>query len=352
MNLIIFFIIAYVIYWIITYDEREMENLKSKEFERKKQEDRIEKGRVFHQKFGERYQILGKVIVRKENIWSGLNNKNLSYVWKKILISEYSNFPKVVGKIIEIGNSTDIYARSGQIIEIDLFAHIYNISYITVEELQKDLEEVKKYQRIDEIKIELAKRYVLKKEYAKERLLWQKYYEGLPSEYYENMNGEEFEGFIENLFIKMGYSTLRTKSSGDQGVDLIVDFDYKKTAIQIKKYKGKIGNSAVQEVVAGKKHYRCSDAWVITNSTFTESAIQLAKSNKVKLINGFEMMKLFRGLDVSHNKIPYFNQDKYEIIKPFAKRLYKINDSDFESIYTPYNIEIFSLEMELERLTR
>ena len=44
-----------------------------------------------------------------------------------------------------------------------------------------------------------------------------------------------------------------------------------------------VGNSAVQEAVAGKRYYNCDKIIVITNNYFTTSAITLAKVNNVIL---------------------------------------------------------------------
>ena len=97
------------------------------------------------------------------------------------------------------------------------------------------------------------------------------------------MSGYEFEKFISKLFIKMGYKSYTTKSSGDQGVDVIAENNDVKIAIQTKCYSGNVGNNAIQEIVAGKKFYDADKAIVITNSYFTSSAISLAKKNNIEL---------------------------------------------------------------------
>lgn len=50
-----------------------------------------------------------------------------------------------------------------------------------------------------------------------------------------------------------------------------------------------MGNSAVQEAVAGKSYYDCDEAMVITNSVFYPGAIALAKANDVTLIDGTQL---------------------------------------------------------------
>lgn len=97
------------------------------------------------------------------------------------------------------------------------------------------------------------------------------------------MNGLEFEEFLATLFVKMGYSAKLTKSTGDQGIDVVAERKGIKYGIQAKCYAGNVGNSAVQEAVAGKSFYNVDKVIVITNSHFTESAIILAKSNGVIL---------------------------------------------------------------------
>lgn len=99
------------------------------------------------------------------------------------------------------------------------------------------------------------------------------------------MNGNEFEHFICELFTKMGYKAVVTKQSGDQGLDVIAKRDSITIGIQAKCYSGTVGNSAIQEAVAGKSYYKCDKVIVITNNYFTTSAIELANANEVVLWN-------------------------------------------------------------------
>ena len=97
------------------------------------------------------------------------------------------------------------------------------------------------------------------------------------------MSGTEFEDFLCNYFKDIGYKCERTKTTGDQGVDLIAIKDETRIAIQAKCYSGVVGNHAIMEVFAGAKYYNANKCMVITNSTFTKSAIELAKTNGVIL---------------------------------------------------------------------
>ena len=42
----------------------------------------------------------------------------------------------------------------------------------------------------------------------------------------------------------------------------------------------------LQEIVGALRYYSVDEGWVITNTTFTPSAIELAKKNDISLIDG------------------------------------------------------------------
>ena len=107
------------------------------------------------------------------------------------------------------------------------------------------------------------------------------------------MSGTEFEEFVSTLFRQMGYNTKTTQTTGDQGIDVIAVKNGVKLGIQAKCYTNTVGNSAVQEAVAGKGYYSCDKVMVITNNFFTSSAASLAQSNNVVLWDrDFLKMKL------------------------------------------------------------
>jgi restriction system protein len=99
----------------------------------------------------------------------------------------------------------------------------------------------------------------------------------------DHMSDKTFEKYLEVLFEKLGYRVERTRYVGDYGADLVTAKDGVKTVIQAKRYKSKAGVKAIQEAVAAKGYYDCSKAMVVTNSFFTQPAIELARRNQVEL---------------------------------------------------------------------
>lgn len=97
------------------------------------------------------------------------------------------------------------------------------------------------------------------------------------------MSGQEFEQFVSSLFKGIGYETKITKTSGDQGIDVIAKKGNAVVAIQTKCYSKPVGNHAIMEAVAGAKCYNATKTMVITNNVFTKSARELAQVNNVVL---------------------------------------------------------------------
>jgi len=107
----------------------------------------------------------------------------------------------------------------------------------------------------------------------------------------DQLNGEEFEQALFNLFSQKGYKATKTKQSGDQGADLIIEKFGEITAVQAKCYSNPVSNKAIQEVVASKSYYNANKAMVVTNSIFTKSAKELALINNVELVDRDKLEK-------------------------------------------------------------
>lgn len=95
----------------------------------------------------------------------------------------------------------------------------------------------------------------------------------------DRMEGHEFEYFCAELLKRCGFEEVKvTRGSGDQGVDILATKEDIRYAIQCKNYSTPLGNKPIQEVYAGKTFYKCHVGVVMTNTTFTKSACELADS--------------------------------------------------------------------------
>jgi hypothetical protein len=113
---------------------------------------------------------------------------------------------------------------------------------------------------------------------------------------YFELSPEGFERHVGETYRYLGYHTTLTPRVGDQGVDVLARSATEIIAIQCKRYSERASNSAVQAVHAGRAHYRCSRAVVICLGGFTPSALALARSTGVELVNGIQYAELVRRL--------------------------------------------------------
>jgi HJR/Mrr/RecB family endonuclease len=112
---------------------------------------------------------------------------------------------------------------------------------------------------------------------------------------WRSLRGHPFEDFLQEVFEELGYAVQRTKTTGDQGVDLMVERDGVKVAVQAKGYAQPAGNDAVQQVHTGMAFYKCQRCVVITNSGFTPAAQELAVQIGCMLIDGSQIPALLEG---------------------------------------------------------
>lgn len=97
------------------------------------------------------------------------------------------------------------------------------------------------------------------------------------------MSGPEFEAFMANVFEAVGHRATVLGGSGDQGVDILLNVNGQKVAVQCKNYARPVGNTPVQEVFAGGRHHGCEQAWVVAPAGYTQGARALAASVGVLL---------------------------------------------------------------------
>lgn len=109
----------------------------------------------------------------------------------------------------------------------------------------------------------------------------------------DRMSGLEFEEYTAKLLKKLHYRNVSvTKASGDQGIDVLAEKDGISYAIQCKNYSDKLDNTPVQEACAGKQFYGCDVGVVITNSTFSDGARELADATGVLLWDRNELQDM------------------------------------------------------------
>lgn len=109
------------------------------------------------------------------------------------------------------------------------------------------------------------------------------------------LDGPEFENYVALVLRDNGFKHVEvTRTSGDQGVDILAQRGGKLYGIQCKNYEGAVGNAAVQEAYAGAQFYGCDAAAVVCPGEFTRSARELAASTGVLLWDGKRLSHMMK----------------------------------------------------------
>lgn len=117
----------------------------------------------------------------------------------------------------------------------------------------------------------------------------------------DKMSGTMFEHYLEQFFKRQGWQVKRTGGKGDYGADLILTSATKKVVIQAKRWKKSVGYEAIQQAHTSKDIYGCAEAWVITNSGFTEQARDGAKRLGVKLWDREVLVEQMANVNAAQN---------------------------------------------------
>ena len=154
----------------------------------------------------------------------------------------------------------------------------------------------------------------------------------------DRMEGHKFESYIGVMFAKLGFKSLVTKGSGDQGVDVIVKTTRESYAIQTKCFQNALSNKPIQEIVAGKAFYKCDNAVVITNAGYTNSALELAQSVNVELWDWKKLDIIFGITNSILAKVGTRNKTEYDEI-------------DTDSLFTRVLLEALKYDIRDKRVS-
>lgn len=117
----------------------------------------------------------------------------------------------------------------------------------------------------------------------------------------DKMDGWEFENYCAGLLRLNGFKkVIVTRGSGDHGIDITATMWGAKFDLQCKRYNGAVSNKAVQEVYTGYTYYDLQVPVIITNSYFTQQAIEEATKTGVQLWDGNKLEELIQKANSLH----------------------------------------------------
>lgn len=101
----------------------------------------------------------------------------------------------------------------------------------------------------------------------------------------DSISRTEFENYVIRLLTHRGFKVETTDAALNLGINMIAKKHDHKYAVQIERQTGLVSRLAVSDIDREKHRYGCDKVMLITNSNFSEDAIELAKSTGCELVD-------------------------------------------------------------------
>jgi hypothetical protein len=108
------------------------------------------------------------------------------------------------------------------------------------------------------------------------------------------LSGHELEKNIEVLFCQLGWEVQESHLSDNKNADLLVTEDDKTIAVRVVIGIEQVAENEIQKVVALEKQYHVDKGMVVTDSIFTNKAIECSISSNIELWDGRKLRKMLR----------------------------------------------------------
>lgn len=130
-----------------------------------------------------------------------------------------------------------------------------------------------------------------------------------------NLKEDECELDLNNMFKSLGYEILDIPTSEYHGVDFILSKNEEKIVVQVKQFDDKITDFSVHEILTAKEHYKADKARIITNSSFSSNAVDLAVRNNVDLWDGKKLREIIKILQNKEREKKLDQEDTHQHTK-------------------------------------
>ena len=116
-------------------------------------------------------------------------------------------------------------------------------------------------------------------------------------DFWMSLSGTEFERELGDLFKRNGWEVQWTPASGDEGVDLILRKDGKKTVVQCKAHKAPVGPAIVRELYGSMVASGADNAILACTGGFTRGVWEFAEDKPIELISASDLMEMADSID-------------------------------------------------------
>jgi len=127
----------------------------------------------------------------------------------------------------------------------------------------------------------------------------------------QKMTSIEFEKYICDLFIQLGYEASVTQASGDRGKDIVMYKENAFTIAECKRYvTSTVGRPHIQKFHSAVIDSNAEKGYFITTGEFTKQAVEYIVDKPIELINGEKLVVLIEQI-TRHSNEPVNNIEFY-----------------------------------------
>ena len=111
-------------------------------------------------------------------------------------------------------------------------------------------------------------------------------------DFWMSLSGTGFERELGTLYEQFGYQVESTPTSGDEGVDLVLIKDGKKTVVQCKAHKAPVGPAIARELYGSLMHFEADSAILACTGGFTSGVRDFVREKPIELISASELVMM------------------------------------------------------------
>lgn len=115
----------------------------------------------------------------------------------------------------------------------------------------------------------------------------------------QDLEWKRFEELSVAYYLEKGIKAETTQLGADGGIDIKLyqdDTDKPTTIIQCKSWASQVGVKPIREFLGVMTHEKIAKGFYMTSSSYTNEAIEIAKSNQITLINGEMLLMMIQRL--------------------------------------------------------
>ena len=136
-------------------------------------------------------------------------------------------------------------------------------------------------------------------------------------DYWMSLDGHQFENAVASVYRSNGYNAKVSKHGGDGGVDIVLEKDGRRIAVQCKAHKAQIGPSVARDLYGTMAHFGFSEGIIVSRSGFTAGVYDFVVGKPIFLKTLNDMLRMQKSATPA--KIPkqfYVKQTPAEISTP------------------------------------